>query len=289
MKTLRPLQYVENLENLTWLDRVANPMRDLVHAVVRPSAVRDLLHGVPLGHPLHPLMVLVPTGAWVSAAVLDVVPGSKPAATILVGMGVASAAPTALAGWTDWADGHEQQLRVGVVHAAANLVAVGLYSVSLVQRLRGGSGRLLAYSGLLAVSAGGFLGGHMAYRQAMGANHAEDVPHRVEPGWHSIGPLTDLPEGELEQRMLGEIPLVVFREGNEVSVLSGTCSHLSAPLIEGTISYDDGDPCLTCPWHHSMFSVKNGEVLHGPATSPQPSFDTRVVAGNVEVSLPNAG
>ncbi len=289
MKTLRPLKSVEKLENATWLDRVANPMRDVVQAVIKPGAVRDILHGVPIGHPLHPLMVLVPTGTWVSAAVLDAVPGSKAASAILIGTGVASAAPTALSGWTDWSEGHEQQLRVGVVHAAANAIAVGLYSLSLVQRLRGRSGKLLSYTGLVVVSAGGFLGGHMAYRQALGANHAEDVPHRVEPGWHSIGALAELPESTLEQRMLGEIPLVVFRQGTEVSVLSGVCSHLSAPLIEGTVSFDDGDPCLTCPWHRSAFSLKNGEVLGGPATSPQPSFDTRVVAGNVEVSLPNAG
>lgn len=289
MKTLRPLKSVEKLENATWLDTVANPMRDLVQAVIKPGAVRDILHGVPIGHPLHPLMVLVPTGTWLSAAVLDAVPGSKAASAILIGTGVVSAAPTALSGWTDWSEGHEQQLRVGVVHAAANAVAVGLYSLSLVQRLRGKSGKVLSYTGLAVVSAGGFLGGHMAYRQALGANHSEDVPHRVQPGWHAIGALAELPDGRLEKRVLGEVPLVVFRQGDEVSVLSATCSHLSAPLDEGTVSYDDGDPCLTCPWHNSMFSLKNGEVLRGPATSPQPSFETRIVAGTVEVSLPNAG
>ncbi|MEC5200406.1 nitrite reductase/ring-hydroxylating ferredoxin subunit/uncharacterized membrane protein [Arthrobacter sp. PL16] len=289
MKTLRPLQTIEKLENAAALDPIANKARDIVQAVIRPGALRDILHGVPIGHPLHPLMILVPTGTWFSAAILDAIPGSKKASAILIGTGVASAAPTALAGWTDWSEGQQQQLRVGIVHASANVIAVVLYSLSLIQRLRGKSGKLLSYTGLVVVSAGGFLGGHMSYRQALGANHNEDVPHRVAAGWHSIGALADLPDGKLEKRVLGEVPLVVFRQGSEVSVLSNTCSHLSGPLNEGEITYKDGNPCVVCPWHQSGFSLKTGEVVQGPATSPQHSFITRVVAGTVEVSLPNAG
>lgn len=289
MKTLRPLQSIDKLENAAALDPVANKVRDVVQAVLKPGALRDILHGVPIGHPLHPLMILVPTGSWLSAAVLDLLPGSNKASAVLIGTGVASAAPTALAGWADWSEGHEQQLRVGIVHATANLIAVGLYTGSLVQRLRGKSGKLLSYTGLVVVSAGGFLGGHMSYRQSLGANHNEDVPHRIEAGWHSIGSLEELQEGKLEKRVLGEIPLVVFRRGSEVSVLSNTCSHLSGPLNEGEVTFDDGNPCVVCPWHNSGFSLKTGEVVQGPATSPQHSFETRVIAGQVEVSLPNAG
>ena len=289
MKTLRPLQTIEKLENAEGLDPIANRARDIVQAVIKPGALRDILHGVPIGHPLHPLMILVPMGTWISAAVLDAIPGSKKASTILIGTGVASAVPTAVSGWTDWSEGHEQQLRVGIVHAAANGIAVALYSLSFVQRLRGKSGKLLSYAGLGVVSAGGFLGGHMSYRQSLGANHTEDVPHRVQPGWHSIGALADLPDGQLEKRTLGEVPLVVLRRGSEVSVLSNTCSHLSGPLNEGEPTDDDGDPCVVCPWHNSTFSLRSGEVKQGPATSPQPSFETRMVGGTVEVMLPHAG
>src|SRR3712207_7551105 len=42
-------------------------------------------------------------------------------------------------------------------------------------------------AGLTVVGVSGFLGGHMAYRQAVGANHVEDVPHRVEEGWRDVG------------------------------------------------------------------------------------------------------
>ncbi len=89
------------------------------------TPLRDLLHGRQLGHPLHPALVQVPTGAWLSAAVLDLLPGTERAARTLVGVGVLAAAPATLSGWVDWAEQHERQPRTGVVHAASNVLAVG--------------------------------------------------------------------------------------------------------------------------------------------------------------------
>jgi nitrite reductase/ring-hydroxylating ferredoxin subunit/uncharacterized membrane protein len=266
----------------------------VVDAVLKPRALRDLLHGVPAGHPLHPVMVLVPTGAWISAAVLDVVPGQDRAARTLVGLGVLAVAPSAAAGFADWSASHEQQKRTGLVHSAANLVATALYGASYVQRLRGRStsAKVLSFAGLGAVGLGGFIGGHLAYRQAVGANHAEDVPHLVSPGWHAVTQLDALPEGELTGLELDGQPLAALRRGDEVEVLSSVCSHLSGPLSQGEVVLDAGRPgeaCVSCPWHDSVFSMRTGEVVHGPATSPQPAFETRVVDGAVEVRLPNAG
>ncbi|WP_342097150.1 Rieske (2Fe-2S) protein [Rathayibacter oskolensis] len=62
------------------------------------------------------------------------------------------------------------------------------------------------------------------------------------------------------------------------------------PLDEGELSdAGDDEACITCPWHASAYSLETGEVLRGPATSPQPWFETRVTEGRVEVLLPNAG
>ncbi|MCY0905287.1 Rieske 2Fe-2S domain-containing protein [Arthrobacter sp. H14-L1] len=292
MKTLPLLNAVDRLENLKALDPVAGAVRDLVNRAVRPRWLRDVLHGVPLGHPLHPLLVQVPMGAWISAAVLDCLPGGAPAATSLVAVGLSTAGPSALAGYVDFSTLHEQQQRVGVLHSAANLSAVGLYTGSLLQRLRGRSrsGKVLGFAGLAVVMAGGWLGGHLAFRQAAGANHAEDVPHLVRPGWQPLVRLDELTEGKMERRMLSTVPLLVLRTGQDgVHVLSDTCSHLSGPLSEGKLQNADGAACVVCPWHTSVFSLVTGEVVHGPATSPQPVFQTRVIDGTVEVCLPEAG
>jgi nitrite reductase/ring-hydroxylating ferredoxin subunit/uncharacterized membrane protein len=291
MKLLPSSGSLDRLENAAVLDPVVNLLRDLANTVIQPQALRDVLHGVPIGHPLHPVAVQVPIGAWVSAGILDFVPGQRRAAAILTGVGVVSALPAVVSGYTDWSQLHEQQMRLGLVHATANALAEGCYVVSLGHRLRGRRvrGKAWALAGLSVVGFGGLIGGHLAYRQASGANHVEDVPHRVSPGWHDIAGLDELSEGRLDKRVLGEVPLVLLRRGSEVDVLAGLCSHLSGPLDQGRVVEEDGDSCVVCPWHGSVFSIDTGEVVHGPATSPLPRFQTRVVGGVVQVCLPGAG
>jgi len=47
----------------------------------------------------------------------------------------------------------------------------------------------------------------------------------------------------------------------------------------------DADLQVTCPWHGSRFRLGDGSVARGPATAPQPVFETRVRNGSVEVRL----
>lgn len=278
---------LDRLERARALDGIAGRVRTVVRALPLGS-LRDVLRGRQVGHPLHPALVQVPVGAWLSSAVMDLVPGGRRGARVLVGVGTVAAVPAALAGWVDWAEQNERQLRTGLVHAGCNAAAVSLYAASWVARgRRPGTGRLLGLAGLVAAGTGGLIGGHMAYRQAAGANKSEPVPHLVEPGWHVVGRTADLPLGEPVRRLLGEVPLLVVRgEGDRVDVLADRCAHASGPLSEGEVA----DGCVTCPWHGSVFRLSDGRNVAGPATAPQPCFETRVDAnGTVSVRLPDAG
>jgi nitrite reductase/ring-hydroxylating ferredoxin subunit len=175
-------------------------------------------------------------------------------------------------------------MRVGVIHAAGNITALGLYAASLAQR-GPRAARLLRLAGLAAVSASGLLGGHISFRLAGGANHAEQVPHLVEPGWQHLMPAADLPEGKPVRRLLGEVPVVAVRAGGAVRVLADRCSHMSGPLSDSQLA----DGCLTCPWHGSVFRIADGSVARGPATAPQPAFETREADGAIQICLPGAG
>lgn len=163
------------LSTLARIERssVADPAIRALQRGVRSlplGEARDLLRGRPLGHPVHPVLVQVPIGCWLSAAVLDVVPVGRSAPTVLTAVGLAGIAPAALAGWVDWADLPPEQARVGLAHAVANVAAVAFYAASLSARLRGRSakGKLWALGGLGAVAVSGALGGHVAYRRAVG-------------------------------------------------------------------------------------------------------------------------
>jgi nitrite reductase/ring-hydroxylating ferredoxin subunit len=275
------MRFASYLERASGLDRLIEAGQRVAR-LLPPGRTRDALHGVWLGHPLHPMLVQVPVGTWLSASLMDAWPGNETASRRLVLAGLAASVPATLAGAADWSEQHEQQMRVGLVHAVANTAAIALYAASAALPARA---RTLRLAGLAAVSAGGFLGGHIAYRQSAGANQAEPVPHLVEPGWHDLMPLDELDGRQPVKRMLGDVPVVIIRDGERVHVLADRCSHLSGPLSDG----DFHDGCLTCPWHGSSFRVSDGTVARGPATAPQPVFDTRVTSGIIQVCLPGAG
>jgi nitrite reductase/ring-hydroxylating ferredoxin subunit len=278
---------VDRLEQAGPLDPAIKVVRRIVQAALRPQPVKDALHGVWLGHPLHPVLTDLPIGAWGAAGLLDLLPGNRAAATTLVAAGSMTALPTALTGWADWSDLHGPHQRVGLVHAAANTLALGLYTASLSARLRGrhARGRLLGYAGLGAVLAGGYLGGHLVFRQAAGANHTAETPDLFPSGWHDLGRFDDFADGRPERRTVDGVDLLVVRRGQHVDVLANKCSHLSGPLSDGEFTVRSGQGCIVCPWHGSTFRLSDGKVVHGPATSPQPVFETRVEGGQLSARL----
>lgn len=268
----------------TALDKPAAVYRDVIRKALPPGGLRDALHGVWLGHPLHPVLVQLPIGAFLSAVVLDWLPGDHRDADALLATGLLASVPAIVAGAADYSEGHEEQQRVGLIHAAGNTVATGLYVLSLRQRSRGrrGVGRLTAALGLATSAAAAALGGHMSYTMAMGANHAQGVPH-VAPGRHTdVGAFDELRDREPVRRMAGTVPVVVVRDGETVHVLADECAHADGPLHEGSLSNNaTGALCVRCPWHGSVFRLSDGAVQRGPATAAQPAFDTEVVGGRV--------
>lgn len=163
---------MQKLENLHALDSVAQPVQRLVQAGVSSSGLEDLLRGRPAGHALHPILTDVPSGAWMSACVLDVVGGraARPAARLLIGLGVLTAVPTAVTGLAEWAATDGRDRRVGLLHAGINVLALNAYISSWSARGRGAhtAGVALALGGGLLVVVSGYLGGHLTVARKVG-------------------------------------------------------------------------------------------------------------------------
>ena len=262
---------------------MARPLARAVGRAVPAGAQADALHGVWLGQPVHPVLTALPLGFWTSATVLDFVPGTERASQILLALGLAGALPTAAAGLADWSALHREQQRVGLAHAASGAGASVLFAASLLARVLGRTtgGRVLALGGLAAITAGSFLGRHMAFGLGAGASHAEPVAHLAPLGWHDLCRIYELPDGRLARRQLGYLTLAVLRQGSDVMAVADQCAHLGGPLHQGSLSESPDGPCVTCPWHGSTFALTDGSVVHGPATAPQPAFDSRIVEGGM--------
>ncbi len=283
---------LDRVADVQAFDKVIEPARRAVNAALRPQAVKDLLHGTWLGHPIHPVLVQVPVGSWLSAGVLDAVPRLRPAATVLIGTGVAAAVPAALTGAADWSEQDTGVRRLGALHAVANVAALGLYVGSLVARRNGREilGLALSYSGLGIATGSASIGGHMSYAQSSGASHSATAARALTSDWIDLGPLDDLPEGRPTLRT-GKgssvaVPLAAVRRGARVDVFVGVCSHLSGPLHEGRVEEVRGQECLVCPLHGSAFDLEDGAPRRGPAANPQEKLEVRMEAGRVMARLP---
>ncbi len=283
---------LDRVSDVAAFDKVIEPARRAVDAVLRPQAFKDVLHGTWLGHSLHPVIVQVPVGSWVSAGVLDAFPALRPAATVLIGTGAVAAVPAALSGAADWSEQDVGVRRLGAVHAVLNSAALGLYVGSLVARAkgRGTLGLVLSYTGLAIASGSAAIGGHMSYAQASGPSHSATAARALTSDWIDLGPLDDLPDGRPALRTgrggSVAVPLAAVRRGARVDVFVGTCSHLSGPLYEAAVEEVRGRACLVCPWHGSAFDLDDGSPRRGPAANAQEKLEVRMEAGRVMARVP---
>lgn len=278
---------VEQVEGLSALDAPGKLIGKKVRSTVPPGAFKDLLSGTKLGHSLHPALTDLVIGSWTSATVLDLIGGrgSEQAARRLIAVGIAAYPPTALTGVTDWSDteiGDPGVRRVGLVHAATNSVALSLYAGSLLARRRGatGRGKLLSLAGAGVAAAGGFLGGHLSYRQGVGVDQTVFDPGSGE--WAEATGATTVAEGSTASAQVGDTPLMLHRSGGTLHALHDRCSHRGCSL--SAMSEISGG-VVECKCHGSRFRLEDGALLRGPATAPQPAFETRELGGRIEVRL----
>lgn len=270
------------LERSQALDRTGKWLTRQFARFVRAGGTKDLLAGTWLGHPLHPVLTDIPIGAWTGAMLLDVFGAkrSREASDALVGIGVASALPTAVTGLSELADTQDRkERRLAAAHALGNITSLVLYSASLVARKRGNrrAGLALSTAGWTAVLGSGFLGGHLAFRKGVGVDRTVFEPGITD--WTAVMSLDDLVEGKLVRAMVEPAEVLLYRDEDSVYALSARCSHRGGPLHKGRVEHLQ----VTCPWHLSTFDLRNGSIVRGPATAPQPAYDVRVIDGTIEI------
>jgi nitrite reductase/ring-hydroxylating ferredoxin subunit/uncharacterized membrane protein len=278
---LRPA--VDALGNAKAFDRWAKPLRTFAEKLARPGFVKDFLAGTWLGHPLHPVLTDVPIGAWTSSWILDVVGGEKaePAADALLGVGIVSSLPTAAAGLTDWVDTWGKTRRIGVAHAAGNATALVAFGASLAARRAGMRklGFVLSTVGIGVASASAYLGGRLSFGRGIGV---DNTAFDQEPAqWTEVLTVDDLSDRKIIHAEADGAAVLLFRDGDDVYAISDRCTHRGCSLSDGEVKTGT----VICPCHGSTFRLADGGVVRGPATAPQPAYDTRIVEGRVEVKV----
>lgn len=287
------------------LERAARPLRgfanglakvtDAVYgALGRPGKLlQDFLNGSWLGHSLHAVLVDIVIGAATVVLLFDLlrllfgVDGLETAATWALGLAWLSAVGSILTGVTDFKDTppNNAERDLAALHGVVNIVATGLIAISFVQRLGGGHdlGFWLLLIGYGVVSIGGYIGGHLVFKYGYMVNFNAFSKGKRAKEFTPVAAVVDVPEDRPTKVMLGTTAVMLVRRGDLVHALKDTCSHAGGPLSEGELKGDT----ITCPWHFSTFSLRDGSVVHGPAGTRQVSYAARVNAGQVELQGPH--
>ena len=272
---------LDAVEHASALDRLTKAADAALRPALRQPRVSRLLSGAWLGHRVHPMLTDAVIGTWMSASIIDALggPESRRAARRLVGVGLVSAVPTVLTGAHDWLDYGRKVRRVGLVHALANKVALLLQLASWRARGRGDHRRGAALS-LGAMAAGGlgaYVGGHLSL--VLGAG-VERTAFQEAPGdWTPTVPYEQLQRDRRAAFDADGTGILLVLEADRVHALADTCNHAGCSLAEGAVA----DGAVTCPCHGSRFRLTDGKTLAGPAAAGQPTFETRVRGGVVEV------
>ncbi len=269
-------------------EAVARPLHRAILAGGTPTrTVADWLHGTWLGHPLHPVLTDIPIGAWMMGALfdgiamLDDAPEAEYAADTLTTIGVISAVPTAMAGMADYSTIPGGSTAAATLHGLLNSAGLALYLWSLRERRNGNrsTGVILSSIALMILMLSAYIGGHMTFHQRVGVNHQEDPSG--PRAWTPVLDAAELSESQARRVEVEGTPVMLYRYGGTVYAIGAVCRHAGGPLEEGSF---DGF-CVQCPWHDSVFDVRDGGLVHGPSTYPQPKYAARLQNGKIEVRL----
>jgi 3-phenylpropionate/trans-cinnamate dioxygenase ferredoxin component len=99
----------------------------------------------------------------------------------------------------------------------------------------------------------------------------------------TVGPVEELPPGEVKIVRAGELAIGVYNLKGEYYAIEDRCSHDDGPLAEG--DFDVEEAVAICPRHGARFDIKTGKALSLPAYLPVEAFEVFVEDGLVKVRV----
>jgi len=78
----------------------------------------------------------------------------------------------------------------------------------------------------------------------------------------------------------GKAILLVNLDGTYYAI-GNICTHMGCPLSKGTLKGEN----VECVCHGSMFALKIGKVVRGPAEKPELKYEVKVENGKILINV----
>lgn len=98
----------------------------------------------------------------------------------------------------------------------------------------------------------------------------------------AVAVTSDIPPGWVLRVAVDQRELALANVEGEFYALENACSHAAGPLGDNRLR---GGCLVECPWHSSVFDVRTGEAVRGPARKPQQIYPVKIEGDTVYVAL----
>lgn len=99
--------------------------------------------------------------------------------------------------------------------------------------------------------------------------------------WIDVVAISSLADGRRHTSVIKGRSILVFNLQGKFYAIEDCCTHQGLPLSEGELEGNE----ITCPFHGAKFNIITGEVTEPPAFEDLVTFETRVVAGMIQVLI----
>lgn len=96
-----------------------------------------------------------------------------------------------------------------------------------------------------------------------------------------IASTKDIDQGEMLGVEKNGKAIMIANINGTFHAIGSVCTHMGCDLSEGTLTGDR----VQCRCHGSVFNVKTGEVISGPAERPEPSYSLRIDGDKILADL----
>ncbi len=97
-----------------------------------------------------------------------------------------------------------------------------------------------------------------------------------------LGYAKDLPEGSMKAVQASDREILMVNTDTGIYAINNICTHRGCRLSDGKLE----GGTVHCPCHGSAFNVKTGEVVQGPAKTPEPAYAVSLEKGEISIALP---
>ncbi|ORM67952.1 FAD-dependent oxidoreductase [Pantoea rwandensis] len=98
--------------------------------------------------------------------------------------------------------------------------------------------------------------------------------------YQSVVQLKSLAQRKPTKFTVGDVDVVLVRDGERVQALQAKCPHAGAPLEQAAVCGDK----LVCPWHKAVFQLRDGKMCEPLALAHLKRYPVRIEEGKVLVN-----